>query len=81
MQVQRLLKLDSVEEYRKKLDSVRNTLRNEFKSADQSLERVIGQLSTTISQEEITPENILKFINKQRTILGGNPLDEIDPSN
>ena len=79
-QVQKLLKLDDIEEHRKKLISLRNFLRNEFKSAESSLNRVLGELSTTIGEEKITPEKVQIFINKQRTILGGNPIDKVDSS-
>ena len=80
LQVQKLLKLDNIEEHRKKLGQVRNALRNDFRSAEISLHRALGEVSVTIGEEEVTRDNVLGFVNKQRTILGGLPLDEADSS-
>jgi DNA repair exonuclease SbcCD ATPase subunit len=78
--IQELLKLKKVEEIHTSLKKIHNDLKKEFESFEKNLENCKGTVSVTINEEDPNSDNILKFVNDQRSILDGNPLDELDSS-
>lgn len=78
-QIQKLLKLTIIDDHRRKINKVRNKLKNDFKTAEENLNNAEAAINSTIG-EELDDKNVLDFINKHRAILGGQPLPNLDSS-
>jgi len=78
--IQELLKLEEITKLDKSLKSINNDLNRDFKSSKGNMERCKNTVSITIDEEKPNVDNVLKFINDQRSILGGSGIDELDSS-
>jgi energy-coupling factor transporter ATP-binding protein EcfA2 len=76
-QIQSLLKITDVEETRSKLVKVRNTLKNNYDAARSSLNTISAAINSNIGIKNFDEEKILDFVNLNRKILGGIPLEEL----
>lgn len=77
-QVQKLLRLESIDDYRKKLNKVKNTIKKDYQSAARNLDLVNAAINTSIGLEDSSETEVLEFINSQRSILGGEPITELN---
>ena len=77
-QIQELLNIQDIEKIRRNLVMIRNKFKNEYDTADKSLKELKESITISVSIEQFTEENVLEFINKKRSELGGNPLVSLD---
>jgi DNA repair exonuclease SbcCD ATPase subunit len=79
-EIQALLNLSGVEDTRKTLVKVRNDYEKDVKSAKQVVNSAKSQVTVTaqISASAFNETRILAAINKNRNILGGEPINELD---
>lgn len=75
-----LLKLEEIEDQRKILNDVNNSLKRKFETASSNVKRCMTTLGTVANIDEPSSEDILSFVNSQRSVLGGEPLSELDSS-
>lgn len=79
-QVQKLLNLESIEDYRKKLHKVRNNSKNYYQAALDSLLLANAVVNNTVDLEDPTEKEVLNVINDHRNVLNGNSLTKLDVS-
>src|SRR5664280_75022 len=74
-QIQTLLKITNVEETRSKLLKVKNTLKNKYLAAQSSLKTISTAVYSNIGIDNFDEDKILDFVNENRKILEGNPVE------
>ena len=74
-EIQKLLKINEVDETRKKLVKVRNTLRAEFNNAEGNLKTSQFHINSTVGIDTFNEDVVLNFVNENREILGGEALN------
>jgi DNA repair exonuclease SbcCD ATPase subunit len=79
-QIQTLLKITDVDDHRKTLVKVKNSLKNEYDNSKSSLDRIKTSINAKIGSETFNEDQITSFINKNREILGGKPIAELKAS-
>ena len=79
-EIQKLLKLNEVEDTRKKLVKVRNQLRTEYQNSSGNLNTSKSHINSTVQIDTFDEDVILNFINENREILGGEPISILDSS-
>ena len=77
-QIQTLLKIIDVDQILSKLRKVTNTLKNEYQAAEGSHKTFTTALVSNIGINEFDKEKIIDFININRKILDGNPLEDLN---
>lgn len=76
-QIQTLLKITNVEETRSKLLKVKNTLKNKYLAAQSSLKTISTAVYSNIGIDNFDEDKILDFVNENRKILEGNPVEDL----
>ncbi len=76
-QIQTLLKVTDVEKTRSKLLKVKNTLKSSYESSVSSLNTITAAINSNIGIQDFNEKKILDFINSNRKILDGAPVNEI----
>lgn len=76
-QIQALLNIGDVEEIRKVLVKVENELDSAVKSAKQAVRTAESAVNATLQQTEFQPDRVLEKINRNRAILGGQPISSL----
>ncbi|EKQ50762.1 MAG: RecF/RecN/SMC N-terminal domain-containing protein [Methanobacterium sp. Maddingley MBC34] len=79
-EIQKLLKLNEVDDTRRKLVKVRNQLRNEFQNSSGNLNTSKSHINSTVQIDTFDEDVTLNFVNENREILGGEPLFILDSS-
>ena len=79
-QIQTLLKITDVDDHRKTLVKVKNSLKNEYDNSKNSLDKIKTSITAKIGSETFNEDEITNFINKNREMLGGKPIDELKAS-
>ncbi len=73
-QIQELLNLTEIEDIRKALVGARTLLENELKTARTVLDKEQGQVNLTVRTTAFSTDDVLRFANNCRAILGGRPI-------
>jgi len=76
-QIQTLLKITDVEKTRNTLVKVKNTLKNNYIGAKSSLNTISAAINSNIGITNYDEEKILDFVNINRNVLDGNPLQDL----
>ena len=76
-QIQTLLKITDVEKTRNILVKVKNTLKNNFIGAKSSLNTISAAINSNIGITNYDEEKILDFVNTNRNVLDGSPLQDL----
>ena len=79
--IQALLGLSNLENIRSSLVRVKNNLEKDFDKAEASYQIIRGQIGALLEALNWTDEDILIFVNKQRRILGGTPIESLASQN
>ncbi|MBU4535821.1 MAG: AAA family ATPase [Euryarchaeota archaeon] len=74
-QIEKLLKLEEVENTRKTLNKTRNQLKNEYETAKDNLNTSQESVKNIIRMDNFTEDDILDFINENRKLLKGDKLE------
>ncbi|MCK9151817.1 AAA family ATPase [Methanobacterium alcaliphilum] len=77
-QIEKLLKLDDVEKTRIALNKTKNQLKNDYKMANGALNSSIESIKNIMDESYFEEETILDFVNENREILEGSPLNNLD---
>jgi recombinational DNA repair ATPase RecF len=76
-QIQTLLKITDVEKTRNILVKVKNTQKNNYIGAKSSLNTISAAINSNIGINNYDEEKILDFVNANRNVLDGNPLQAL----
>lgn len=76
-----LLNVTSIESIRKNLVTTKNQYENRLQTAQRDLKRVQTLIQSITQQSSFREENVLQFVNRNRAILGGQPISELHSSN
>ena len=76
-QIQTLLKITDVEKTRNILVKVKNTLKNNYIGAKNSLNTISAAINSNIGITKFDEEKILDFVNTNRNVLDGSPLQDL----
>lgn len=76
-EIQKVLKLSGVEEIRTNLVKVHNESKREHKTVQDALDRGKRDVLVITGQSGYENTDVLKFVNEQRTKLGGTEIDEL----
>lgn len=79
-EIQKLLKLNEVDDTRRKLVKVRNQLRTEFQNSSGNLNTSKSHINSTVQIDTFDEDVTLNFVNENREILGGEPVSVLDSS-
>ncbi len=77
-EIQTLLNIQDVESIRKNLIRISNKFYRRLKGAEEALNTAKEVINDTTLNTEFDEESIIKFINKNRSILGGRALSTLD---
>lgn len=77
-QIEKLLKLEEVENTRKTLNKTRSQLKKEYETAKENL-NTSHESVKNITQTDFSEESVLDFINQNRKLLQGNKLEFLHP--
>jgi len=77
-EIQSLLNIIDIENVRKSLVKVRGIFEREVISTKKQLEEAQSQINVTLQKSKFSEKEILKEINHNRKILGGEPVESID---
>lgn len=78
-QIEKLLKLEEVENTRKILNKTRRELKSDYERAEQNLNTSRESVKNITRMDNFTEEDILDFINENRKLLKGNNLEVLHP--
>lgn len=78
-QIEKLLKLDDVEKTRQTLNKTRSKLKKEYETSKGVLQNSITSIKNLIDITDFTEEVLLEFINKNRRILEGKDIENLNP--
>jgi len=78
-QIEKLLKLDDVEKTRQTLNKTRSKLKKEYETSKGVLQNSITSIKNLIDITDFTEEVLLEFINKNRRILNGKDIENLNP--
>ena len=76
-EIQELLNIKEIELTRKALVAASNILSGELKNAQQNLDMAKKGVSSTAEQIQFDAANVLKVINRNRQVLGGQPIRKL----
>jgi len=69
-EIQYLLNVAEIDDVRKTLVKVQNSLKRERKTAEQAVETAKGAVNATIQEQSFQEDKVLQFVNQNRTVLG-----------
>ncbi|MCD4782246.1 MAG: AAA family ATPase [Candidatus Eremiobacteraeota bacterium] len=70
-EIQELLNISDIEDIRKKLVKVENGFKKDVKTAKHAVETAREAVKATIQEKTFSEDIVLKFVNRNRAILGG----------
>jgi len=76
-QIQELLDISEIEDIRKSLVKARNSLNKETQAANRYLKSAEGAVNATLGLDAFDQDSVLRGINENRNLLGGEPLLEV----
>ena len=76
-EIQKLLKLNDVDETRRKLVKVKNQLRNDFQNAERNLNTSKTHINSIVGIDTFDDNVILNFVNENREILDSDALTDL----
>jgi len=79
--IQALLNISEIEKIRAALVFVKNKASSNIKTISRTIKKAEVQVSNTLDQPSFSKELVLEQINKERKILGGKPISDINHKN
>lgn len=80
-QIQALLNITEIADIRKAFVKVQNDFEKELQSTSLSIETAKAAVNSTIQKDIFREDILLDIINENRSILGGQPVNSLDPKN
>ena len=78
-QIEKLLKLDDVEKTRQSLNRTLSKLKKDYKTSEDVLQNSIKSIKNLMDINDFSEDLLLEFINKNRRILEGNDIENLNP--
>ena len=76
-EIQDVLNITEIEEIRKTLVTVQNNLGRDCQDAKRAVETARGAVNATVQETTFVEEIVLQFVNRNRAVLGGQPISAL----
>ena len=80
-EIQALLNIQDIEKIRRKLVKISNDFKRNLRGAEESLNKAKSFINSTIEETDFNEKVVIKFINKNRSILKGTPIFSLNWKN